>query len=67
MLQAKQAGEPLRAAKPAAKPSNVVNLMDALRKSVAAEGTAPARTSRGRKAPARAEAAPKRRKLRKAG
>jgi DNA end-binding protein Ku len=64
MLQAKQAGEPLRASKPAAKPSNVVNLMDALRKSVAAEGPAPAR---GRKAPARAEPAPKRRKLRKAG
>jgi DNA end-binding protein Ku len=41
MLKAKQAGRPMQASKPADVPSNVVNLMDALKRSVAAErGTA---------------------------
>jgi DNA end-binding protein Ku len=41
MLKAKQAGRPMPETKAAEAPSNVVNLMDALRKSVAAErGTA---------------------------
>ena len=46
MIQAKQAGEPLRAAKAETRPSNVVNLMDALRRSLAAEsGGVPAKPS----------------------
>jgi DNA end-binding protein Ku len=43
MLQTKQAGKPVKSEAPAARPANVVNLMDALRRSVAAEkpGKAP--------------------------
>jgi DNA end-binding protein Ku len=42
LLKAKQAGRPVQASKPAEAPSNVVNLMDALKRSVAAErGGAP--------------------------
>lgn len=70
LIQAKQAGQPLRAAKPEARPSNVVNLMDALRKSLAKEGgRAPAAApAGGRKAAAKTPAkAAKGRKLKKAG
>ncbi len=37
MIRAKQAGRPVEAARPQ-RPTNVINLMDALRKSIAAEG-----------------------------
>ena len=51
LIKAKQEGKPVRAAKPA-KPSNVVNLMDALRKSLGqgGEDQAPARKTPSRKA-----------------
>jgi DNA end-binding protein Ku len=67
MIQAKQGGEPIKAAKREAGPSNVVNLMDALRRSVAAESGRPAPTSRKKSSARAAPAAGKRRKLRKAG
>ncbi len=76
MIQAKQTGEPVRAAKAEARPSNVVNLMDALRRSLAAEGggraSAPAKSSAKtpaappRKAARPAAPAAKRGKLKKA-
>ena len=53
MLKAKQAGRPMPQTKAAEAPSNVVNLMDALRKSVAAErGTSakPAPAKKGKTA-----------------
>jgi DNA end-binding protein Ku len=43
MLKKKQAGLPTPKDKPTAPPANVVNLMDALRKSIAQEGKAPAK------------------------
>lgn len=62
LIKAKRAGKALPAA-PAAKPSNVVNLMDALRRSAQAERRAP----RGRtKSTARTKKATGRRKIRKA-
>jgi len=64
MIQAKQAGQPIRPAKREA-PSNVVNLMDALRRSLAAESGRPGAASR--KKSARSAPAGKKRKLRKAG
>lgn len=45
LIRAKQAGMPAPAAEQPARPSNVVNIMDALRRSIAAEG-APAPTAR---------------------
>jgi DNA end-binding protein Ku len=51
------------------KPSNVINLMDALRRSVKAEGgrePAPARTKGKKRAAAKKRAAPKRQKLKRA-
>lgn len=68
MLQQKQAGAPTKAAKPVAEPGRVINLMDALRRSVGAER--PASPERGRKAaPAKAtKAAPGgKRRLKRAG
>ena len=67
MLKQKQAGAPAPAVKPAAEPARVINLMDALRRSVGAErAAAPAR---GRKASAKpAKAAPGgKRRLKRAG
>jgi non-homologous end joining protein Ku len=62
VIKAKQAGkEPPKA--PAAKPSNVINLMDALRRSAKAERRTPAR----RKSVSRAKRQNGRRKVRKAG
>jgi DNA end-binding protein Ku len=61
LIKAKQAGKkPPTVAEP--KPSNVINLMDALRRSAKAEGRAPARKSAG----PRKRAAPKR-KTKRAG
>jgi DNA end-binding protein Ku len=57
MLKSKQAGMPIKAQAPAMPPTNVVNLLDALRLSIAAE--TPARTpsvSERRKPPAPAKA-----------
>src|SRR5262245_11448692 len=65
LVQAKQAGMPMKAARKEPQPSNVVNLMDALRRSVAAEtGGTGERASR--KKPA-ARATGRKRKLTKAG
>jgi DNA end-binding protein Ku len=41
LVRAKQAGMPAKPAEQASRPSNVVNIMDALRKSIAASGGAP--------------------------
>jgi DNA end-binding protein Ku len=61
LIRSKQAGQPVKQAKAAAKPSNVVNLMDALKRSIdAGDSKAPAKKQ---KAPA---AAPKKR-AKKAG
>jgi DNA end-binding protein Ku len=69
LIAAKQAGKPLPTA-PEQQPSNVINLMDALRKSVQAESARPADTGRGAKAaskPAAPKRAPaKRKKLKRA-
>jgi len=66
LLKQKQAGAPMSAAKPAAEPARVINLMDALRRSVGAERTAA--PSRGRKTRAPAKAAPGgKRRLKRAG
>jgi DNA end-binding protein Ku len=55
LIKAKQSGKPVQVAKPS-KPSNVVNLMDALRKSLGQGADTPAET----KAPARKTATPAR-------
>jgi DNA end-binding protein Ku len=53
---------------PSPRPSNVVNLMDALRRSVQAERRQPERAPHGRAAAkSKGRAAPKRRRLKKAG
>ncbi|HYC26153.1 MAG TPA: Ku protein, partial [Roseiarcus sp.] len=53
LIRAKQAGMPARPAEQPARPSNVVNIMDALRNSIAAAGGAlPAAAKPGGKAPA---------------
>ena len=61
LIRSKQAGQPVKQAKAAAKPSNVVNLMDALKRSIDAGDTkAPAKKQKA------AAAAPKKR-VKKAG
>ena len=61
LIRSKQAGQPVKQAKAAAKPSNVVNLMDALKRSIDAGDTkAPAKKQKA------AAAAPKKR-AKKAG
>ena len=47
MLKSKQAGMPMKAEAPAQRPANVVNLMDALRRSIAAEKPARAPSEPG--------------------
>ena len=61
LIKAKQAGQP--APKLPAQPSNVINLMDALRRSVRSErsGEAPVQQQRGKQRPARAKAAERKR------
>ena len=49
MLKKKQAGIPAPRERPAARPQNVVNLIDALRRSIAQEKRAPASSKKGRK------------------
>ena len=49
MLKKKQAGIPAPRQRAEARPQNVVNLMDALRRSLAEEKRAPAAPKRGRK------------------
>jgi Ku protein len=72
LVQRKAAGKPIEREKAAERPSNVVNLMDALRRSVAGEGTRPAAstTSAGRKRksakPSARKATATKRKARKA-
>jgi DNA end-binding protein Ku len=56
MLKSKQAGMPMKAETPAPQPANVVNLLDALRRSIAAEKPPPAPSvSERRKPPAPAK------------
>lgn len=49
MLRKKQAGIPATKEQPSARPQNVVNLMDALRRSIQEEKRAPAPAKKGRK------------------
>lgn len=49
MLRKKQAGIPATKEQPSARPQNVVNLMDALRRSIQEEKRAPASAKKGRK------------------
>jgi DNA end-binding protein Ku len=67
LIQAKQTGEPVRQSK-AERPSNVVNLMDALRRSLAAESGGRTRSASGGRAKpaARSATTAKRRKLKRA-
>ena len=51
MLKAKQAGMPMQAKAPTPRPANVVNLMDALRRSIAAEKPARAPSEPGGRKP----------------
>jgi DNA end-binding protein Ku len=64
LIQSKQAGLPPPKEKPAARPANVVNLMDALRRSIEAgdEKAKPAKA--GKRA---AEATPQKKRAKKAG
>jgi DNA end-binding protein Ku len=48
MLKKKEAGVPISRAKSEDRPRNVVNLMDALKRSIAAEKGTPARAAKGR-------------------
>ena len=60
LIRAKQAGMPAKAPEQPSRPSNVVSIMDALRKSIAAEGgAAPAARKASAKAAEEAPAAPK--------
>jgi DNA end-binding protein Ku len=60
LIRAKQAGMPVTAAEQPARPSNVVNIMDALRRSIAADGgTAPAGRKAGAASAEEAVLAPK--------
>ena len=53
LIRSKQAGQPVKQAKASAKPSNVVNLMDALKRSIANDrGAEPAKGKKPRKAAA---------------
>jgi DNA end-binding protein Ku len=65
LIRSKQAGLPAPKEKPAARPANVVNLMDALRKSIEAGGgkAKPAKTAKR----AAADEAPAKRRSKKAG
>jgi len=66
LLKAKRAGKPLPAA-PEAKPSNVINLMDALRRSAKADRQRPAARAASRKNGSNRKRSPTRRKVKKAG
>ena len=66
LIQAKQSGRSPPSA-PTPRPSNVVNLMDALRRSVKAERQKPSARATRSKSTQRAPISTKRRKLRKAG
>jgi DNA end-binding protein Ku len=57
LIRSKQAGLPAPKEKPAARPANVVNLMDALRRSIEDQGGA-AKTEQGKAAGKRAVEAP---------
>ena len=66
MLQQKQAGAPTPAAKPAAEPGRVINLMDALRRSVGTERASTPSRERKTRTPAKSAPGGKRR-LKRAG
>jgi DNA end-binding protein Ku len=68
MLRKKQAGLPEEPAAPVAEPSRVINLMDALKRSVAAERSTPARAGPERRRTAKQPAARSvKKRLRRAG
>jgi DNA end-binding protein Ku len=68
MLRKKQAGLPEEPAAPVAEPSRVINLMDALKRSVAAERSTPARAGPERRRAAKQPAARSvKKRLRRAG
>ncbi len=68
LLRKKQAGAPEEPAAPAPEPSRVINLMDALRRSVAAETGGAKRAGRRSAAPAKGkETARPKRAMRRAG
>ena len=64
LIRSKQAGLPAPKEKPAARPANVVNLMDALRRSIEVGGKAKAEKAAGKRAAA--EAAPAKKRAKKA-
>jgi len=64
LIRSKQAGLPAPKEKPAARPANVVNLMDALRRSVEESGGKPKAAKGSRRV---AEAAPTKKRTKKAG
>jgi DNA end-binding protein Ku len=62
LIRSKQAGLPAPKEKPAAQPQNVVNLMDALRKSIEESGGKPKPAKGGKRGPVEAVPAKKRKK-----
>jgi DNA end-binding protein Ku len=67
LIRTKQAGLPAKPAEEAARPSNVVSILDALRKSIAAEGAATPKPSKAPTAPEAPAAKPKAPSKTKAG
>jgi DNA end-binding protein Ku len=65
LIRSKQAGLPARKEKPAARPANVVNLMDALRRSIEV-GSGKAKPEKPAGKRAAAEAAPAKKRAKKA-
>ncbi len=57
LIKAKQAHQPVKSQAAAERPTNVVSLMDALRRSISAEGAATAPAAAGGKRPAKGKAA----------
>jgi DNA end-binding protein Ku len=67
LIQTKQAGLPAKPAEETARPSNVVSILDALRKSIAAEGATAPKPSKTQAAPSAPVAKPKAPSKSKAG
>jgi DNA end-binding protein Ku len=67
LIRTKQAGLPAKPAEEAARPSNVVSILDALRKSIAAEGAATPKPGKAQTAPEAPAAKPKAPSKTKAG